>query len=91
MSISRSKSSSKNGFLIKPSVVCFLAFWYFLSSTEKAVIKTTFALGSYSFIFVTAHGIHNGKYDAAVEQGLMDMIKKPAELDDLKFLIENYA
>ena len=42
-------------------------------------------------VFVTAHGIHNEKYDAAVNQGLLDMIKKPAELEDLKFLIDKYA
>ena len=42
-------------------------------------------------VFVTAIGIDNEKYDTAVDQGLLDMIKKPAELDDLKFLIENEA
>ena len=42
-------------------------------------------------VFVSAVKVDYDRYNYAKNRGLLGVIKKPAELDDLKFLIKKYA
>ena len=42
-------------------------------------------------VFVSAGGVDKDRYNYAKNRGLLGVIKKPAELDDMKFLIGKHA